>query len=195
MDSLADKNEGNVVRRWLRPLLTFLAVGGVALIIWLIAVPYINGRQNSRELLVTPNLALGFAKPYLPVAVLSEKDLRELVDRATKECIEAGIYDPVHDMSGLVEFERSLIGFDFSRECLILVPVMHGYDYKVDMGSPYLASRKFTCQVRVHDPPWWQGVRHPASQTDVFCVAVRRDSAEMVEVWIRGKQAASLPLQ
>ena len=183
------------MRRWRRPLSTVLAIGGVALIIYLIAVPYINGRQNSRELLVTSNLALGFAKPYSPVAVSTDKDLRELVNRAKKECIEAGVYDPVRDMSGLVELERSLLGFDFSRECLIFIPVTHGYDYKVDMGSPCLASRKFTCQVRVHDPPWWQKVRHPASQTDVLCLALKRDSVDLVEVCIRGKQAASLPLQ
>src|SRR5262245_43998479 len=115
------------MRRWYLPALIGIPLTAVVLLAYTLAAPYIDGRRCSREIAISPNLVQGFGKPLKPVVLLSGQDLKELLDRAKQKCV--GIWDPVHDRSGLAEFERSMQGFDFSTECLILIPVMHDYDH------------------------------------------------------------------
>jgi len=162
----------------------------------ILAAPYLDGKQSTREIAVPSNLALGLVKPYKPIVLRSEDEFREILGRAQDICGEAGVFQLVGDMSGLVEFERSLQGFDFANECLILIPVTYGADFEARLNAPYVKSRKLTCRVSVVDPRIrlldTQLVGHPAARTDCFGIAVSRKAVDEVEVWIQGKRVASL---
>jgi hypothetical protein len=153
---------------------------GVVVLAYVFGAPYIEGKRCAREILVSPNVHVGFHQPLKPSVICSEKQMKEFLQRAKSKL---GNFDPARDEYGLVAFERTVQDFDFSAECLILISVWRGYDYKVSLNTPFLESRKLNLQVAVRAPfrHFWT-LPEEGSQLGCLGVAVRREFVDQVEI-------------
>lgn len=188
------------MRRWKRITSIGIAlVGLTALIVYYQFAPSHYGRQNTREVSIPAAFLFGDSRLTAPVVLSTEKELEELLRVTKKASLESGIYYSGHDESGIDNFERSLQDFDFTKECLIIIPVSYG-DNEVGMSPPRLSWRKLTCEVWVQDKGgvlerWVFGVRKKdIGRSCCYGLAVKREAVDEVEVWVRGKQAASFTL-
>jgi hypothetical protein len=167
-------------RRFL-PIVIGIPVLAVLLLVYALAKPYILGKQCARERQLASNLLIGFKRPYKPVVIASREQLEETIQNVKRHLTHGRPFHVVNeDILSLAQLEKSLATLDFAAECLILVPVTHGYDDKMGLSAPILRSGKLTLQVWRKDAT--SVVRHPAGGTGCFAVTVKRELVEEVEI-------------
>lgn len=163
------------MKRIVLPILIAIPVLAVVALGAHIAKPYVEARECTRELSVTPNLIDGRTGRVKPIVIRFEKELEEHF-RQTK--LRLGHLHQVGNQFEIANSERTLQSVDFKNECLVLIPYWRPYDEAAGLRAPRLVSRRLLCHVWF----FYTGGGHLAESLECIALAVRRESVDEVEV-------------
>lgn len=177
-----------------RRTLLFVITGSFALVLLAVCIfltPYFQGSQSIREVSVVSNVLDASQRELKPTVICNRDEMAELIRRAKSRHPN---YDPVRDMYGLAAFEHSVRDFDFSGECLVLIPYWHPAGYDAGLSRPYLLSRRLSCHV------WYRnrlsgGWALPGRMFACIGIAVKRELVDAIEVDVGQGQADTVFLR